>query len=369
MLKRIFCCAMTVCMLAVAVPVMADTTDFDTWVEAGEYMRKCTDDRASEIHFTLSEPEALKMDRNEIIQEFYMMAPFICSSGSFKIKNENGRVDVNITPGYRPGVRMLDAWKSGDMSSLSEDEIAALSEAKSIVERLQSQYSPNSLELERAIVDELCARLTYVSRKEGDDSVIKADQALLNGKANCQGYSEAFYLIAGMAGFNVGFNSGRNVDDWHMWNTIELYGQWYILDLTSIDRGGDLISPETPAYGLFNAGLNRSKDLLSWEPQYETVKISDISDQTYFFYCGIPGFGASFDNLDAMAQYFYNERLYDGERDVWAILSGYGEELPVDELNAAMTRVTNQHNGPTQWHFWGWGCSGQECIMLRWEVF
>ena len=78
----------------------------------------------------------------------------------------------------------------------------------------------------------------------------------------------------------------------------------------------------------------------------------------YFFHAGIPGFGATFDDLDAMAQYCYNKRVYDGERDIWVLLLGYGEELPIDGINAAMTRVTNRHNGETRWRFWGWPTGG-----------
>ena len=108
----------------------------------------------------------------------------------------------------------------------------------------------------------------------------------------------------------------------------------------------------------FNAGRDRCAGALSWDPVWETADIADGSGGSYFFHAGIPGFGATFDDLDAMAQYCYNKRVYDGERDIWVLLLGYGEELPIDGINAAMTRVTNRHNGETRWRFWGWPTGG-----------
>ena len=57
------------------------------------------------------------------------------------------------------------------------------------------------------------------------------------------------------------------------------------------------------------------------------------------------------------------------ESEISLLLLGYGEELPIDGINAAMTRVTNRHNGETRWRFWGWPTGGAQCILLRWDVF
>ena len=150
---------------------------------------------------------------------------------------------------------------------------------------------------------------------------------------------------------------------------MELGGQWYVVDVSTADIAGDLVAPETGVYTLFNAGRDRCAGALSWDPVWETADIADGSGGSYFFHAGIPGFGATFDDLDLMAQYCYNKRAYDGERDIWVLLLGYGEELPIDGINAAMTRVTNQHSGATRWRFWGWPTGGAQCILLRWDVF
>ena len=193
----------------------------------------------------------------------------------------------------------------------------ALDEAEAIVERLQARYS-SSLELERAIFDELCAQLTFnemLEKEPGEDAPgVSAAFALTHGWANCQGYSDAFYLLAGMAGFEVGFQNGYNAGVLHAWNTVELGGQWYVVDVSTADIAGDLVAPETGVYTLFNAGRDRCAGALSWDPVWETADIADGSGGSYFFHAGIPGFGATFDDLDLMAQYCYNKRAYDGDK-------------------------------------------------------
>ena len=62
------------------------------------------------------------------------------------------------------------------------------------------------------------------------------------------------------------------------------------------------VAPETGVYTLFNAGRDRCAGALSWDPVWETADIADGSGGSYFFHAGIPGFGATFDDLDAMAQ-------------------------------------------------------------------
>ena len=53
----------------------------------------------------------------------------------------------------------------------------------------------------------MCAQLTFnemLEKEPGEDAPgVSAAFALTHGWANCQGYSDAFYLLAGMAGFEV----------------------------------------------------------------------------------------------------------------------------------------------------------------------
>uniref|UniRef100_UPI004025B7D1 ABC transporter permease subunit n=1 Tax=Faecalibacterium prausnitzii TaxID=853 RepID=UPI004025B7D1 len=65
-----------VCLLAAAMPAMGEgAPSFDTWMEAADYLRDCTQERAGEIRFTLSVQEALTMPEDDLRQEFLQMAP------------------------------------------------------------------------------------------------------------------------------------------------------------------------------------------------------------------------------------------------------------------------------------------------------
>ena len=243
--RRLVFWILTVCLLAAAMPAMGEgAPSFDTWMEAADYLRDCTQERAGEIRFTLSVQEALTMPEDDLRQEFLQMAPLMSRLYASFDHGGNG-VEVVITPVYRAGVRMLDAWRTDDESARSQQERSALDEAEAIVERLQARYS-SSLELERAIFDELCARLAFnemLEKEPSEDALgVSAAFALTHGWANCQGYSDAFYLLAGMAGFEVGFQNGYNAGVLHAWNTVELGGQWYVVDVSTADVAGDLVA-------------------------------------------------------------------------------------------------------------------------------
>ena len=97
-----------------------------------------------------------------------------------------------------------------------------------------------------------------LEKEPSEDALgVSAAFALTHGWANCQGYSDAFYLLAGMAGFEVGFQNGYNAGVLHAWNTVELGGQWYVVDVSTADVAGDLVAPEIGVYTLFNAGRDR----------------------------------------------------------------------------------------------------------------
>lgn len=97
----------------------------------------------------------------------------------------------------------------------------------------------NPIAKERYIHDEICCRADFYS--EGDmrnqPRYITAIGALVDGKANCQGFSDAFYMLGRMCGLNVGRISGKNGDIQHQWNTITFDdGKTYCVDVSYADK-------------------------------------------------------------------------------------------------------------------------------------
>ena len=72
--------------------------------------------------------------------------------------------------------------------------------------------------------------------------------ALCEKKSVCEGYSELFQYLCYCVGINSTPISGFADGGRHMWNAVEIEGEWYQIDLT----WGDAFSDNVPYYGFFN---------------------------------------------------------------------------------------------------------------------
>lgn len=210
-----------------------------------------------------------------------------------------------ITITEYPGEHIVDAYFSGNTASLTADEKKAMNKAVQMVSTAKSK-AKNSWELELLIHDMLADSITYYDDVRTFSSLENAPRylsiigALLDGKANCQGYSDAFYTLASIAGFTVSRMNTETTDDLHVVNTIKLNGLWYVVDVTFDDQTGD-----TPTnYRLFNVGLDRIKEFF-WKPWKEINPIAATSPKEYYYnYKGIV-----FNNAQALAQYVTDQWL------------------------------------------------------------
>lgn len=266
-----------------------------------------------------------------------------------------------VTLKLYPGERMLQAYQTGDESRLSADEKKALATARTILKDAQSS-SKNNMELEIALHDAICERVTYDSPVlSGTEEKIKwndpqyetvhafetAVGALLNGKANCQGYSDAFYLLASMAGFTVSRQSGTSIGSEiepggpHRFNTICLDGKWYIVDVTFDDPKRDS-GPQVRSYCLLNAGKDiGSAFYKAWDAAIEPHPIEQTSGPMYY-YNYRPGDGSALDyqkrftSIDDLLDAAVRERQQRGRTDFSLMLDG--QQPSEEEVNAAGSR-------------------------------
>lgn len=86
-----------------------------------------------------------------------------------------------------------------------------------------------------AVHDWLCDNVEYDS-SDGKDLSRTAYDAIVNGKAVCQGYSNALYRLLLEAGVDNRIIFGDGVDNGvtmpHTWNIVDLYGDYYNVDVT-----------------------------------------------------------------------------------------------------------------------------------------
>lgn len=255
-----------------------------------------------------------------------------------------------ITLMEHPGYRIVDAYFTGDTSLLSADEQRTLEEAVRMVNEAKAQAS-TPLELERLLHDRLIERVVY------DTSIgttildvrqplrhLTAVGALLDGVANCQGYTDGFYVLASIAGFTVdkmvvgAYNPGD-----HITNVIQLDGAWYIVDATFDD------SPGVLPYFMFNVGVDLASEHYSWGEEAVDRPLAAVSDGHYYYY--MPGNELdSFETQAAAAEHIFDRYRKDGQTESLVLLRG--QEVSTAAFNQQLSRAAERRNLACGWSIW-----------------
>lgn len=244
---------------------------------------------------------------------------------------------------YRQGYKIAQAYLTGDYSGLNNLERATCQIAMDIVQEALAN-TETELELQRYLHDAICARTVYTDGGE-NESWTKEDTAvgaLYHGVAECDGYSDAFYLLGTMAGLTVVYQTGDALE-WdtgeytsHMWNLIYLNGGWHHVDVTWDDMDYEA-DPYMNRYRYFNVGSDMLDDH-QWEENYSFCYPARYTDWNVFFYsclqAGETGLGAYYDRNDWAAQYVIN-RKNEGARSAHVMVDG-GDYENAKEFNTLL---------------------------------
>ncbi len=255
---------------------------------------------------------------------------------------------ITITPLDYPGDRIVRAWKRGNTSVLSADEKRALSVAESVVAAAK-KASGKPLEQERYIHDYLINHVTYFD----DDTTENPDRpsrhltvlgALLDGRANCQGYTDAFYTLASMLGFTVDRMSVVcNDGELHMVNTVLLDGSWYVTDVTLDDKDNDF----NTYYASMNAGLDQL-DEIYWPVENEIHPIAAQTDPDWDYYAV---WDNSFSSAEAFASDAFGKWKQSGKGVFFGRLEkSVGQNAFESALNSAADATGLRYNY-NYWHY------------------
>lgn len=167
---------------------------------------------------------------------------------------------------YYPGFKIVACAQRGDYSALNSSELALYKTALQIVQ--QAKFSASEpLSLEKYLHDALIRRVTYYTNADVDFQ--RKDTALgvlMDDRGDCDGISDAFYLLGNLAGLEVRYVSGHapaDSDTLHMWNAVKLDGAWYAVDVTW-DNIEDDDSCYEPAYTYFNVGADHLRLSHNW---------------------------------------------------------------------------------------------------------
>lgn len=349
--------------------------EFESLLDAQVYIQQCIGEMKDGFSFYLSNELLDEMSESELKQELLLMTGE-ARCRTHVIHDSWESVRIYMQPTYYPGTRIVQAWKNGRTDELSEEERQVLELALEIVEEEKAQ-SPTMLALEKRLHDWICQTVVYEQRDpdyEGESiqRVCSALGALLDGQANCQGYTDAFYLLGTLAGLTVGRQNGSDENgDSHIWNTIQWAGDWYAVDVTADDT--DLDGEVGANYVYFNIGRDLCENALEWPEHYETADIADETDSTYFYFTrqeekyGL--FGEAFTELDELCGYVYDKRLDQGQTVIWAMLCD--EVATSDDLHEALKKTTlgRGHKGAANWTVWTWSMGRNTYYMVRWNTF
>ena len=101
----------------------------------------------------------------------------------------------------------------------------------------------------------------FTGNMNGQPRFVTAIGALIDGKANCQGYTDAFYMLTRMLGWDTGRIVGEAGGGGHIWNTVGFGNNTYCVDVTWGDHGfGNLNS-----YIYFNAPMEIMQETHKWD--------------------------------------------------------------------------------------------------------
>ena len=256
--------------------------------------------------------------------------------------NQTGTV-YTVTVTEYPGDRIVDAYVSGDSSKLTSDERAAMNKAVQMVNQAKAQTS-NTFELEVLLHDMLCNQITYHNDNNNFNDPNRVPRnltvigALLDGKANCQGYTDAFYTLASIAGFKVSRMSTYSPDDLHMTNTVYLNNAWYVVDVTYDDDDNGERN-----YRLFNAGVDMIREY-TWDAEKEVHPIAKTSGVAYYYHYT--------DSVYTSMQTMVNDIAAGWSSGSTTIRAMLRNNTDGDAMNALLKSVLDQTGKPYSYTYW-----------------
>lgn len=151
---------------------------------------------------------------------------------------QNG-FNVFVTLSYWDNYPIVATFQSNDTTILSATQLELFDKYCDILGACTSN-SYTDYENELAIHDYLVSNIEYGGEEEG---AYTAYDALINGKAVCSGYVEAFQTLLDMLGIECRTIKGTGTEQDHSWNMVKLDGEWYHVDVTwddPIDGDGSI---------------------------------------------------------------------------------------------------------------------------------
>lgn len=312
--------------------------------EFADYYRRCTVNRESVIYAQFAS-DAMPFAQ-ELGDATLTAIPSIYSYNFF---DSYTRLEIKLT--YLPGVKVSDAYLSGDTSKLNAREKEVYRVATQVADNAKREPTPMRREL--YIHDYLVNTITYYTTDFTLDpsdlpEFYTAIGAMMNGKANCQGYTDAFYMLGRMCGLNVdsvgGFAWNREGYGGHAINTIEYDGKIYYVDVTWDDL--EVNGVQHPQYVYFNASYGLIGQDHFWSEWVTPPDSAMELDSNYYFMTpekDATHFGVTKNDTQSAAEWLVNDKITNGisEQEIMIPSRGDAGNFGSDLSNAVRSAGLN----------------------------
>ena len=240
-----------------------------------QYIIECNKNLQSEIAVVFDD---MNVDRNEL----FRIAPIW--AGNITVVNYDGK-DSYVTGifTHTPGERVAYAYLNDDTSFLNDEEIQLYNEAVKILKEAKAQ--PSLLRTELFLHDLLAKRITYYAEPTVAflAPYSAASGAILNRQANCQGYSDAFIMLARMCGIDANRIDGQASGGEHTWSVVHLDGKSYFVDVTFDDASLHMNDRDFTNHIYFNAPKAVASGSHSWDWAVEPPDLQENPDENYYY--------------------------------------------------------------------------------------
>lgn len=277
------------------------------------------------------------------------------------------RVTFNIN--YPHGERIAYAYLHNDTSNLSSEDMQIYNEAVQIVNEANNfaaGHSNPDLYRELYIHDAITARTTYYTETPmlPNSRYLSAVGVFIDGKANCNGYADSFYMLGKMCGLKVQKINANNYDYSvsHVFNIITLNGKNYFVDVTADDAEIPSTTGVENNYIYFNTSADIVAASYQWSREYYPTVVESPDENFYyytdeFYRSGEQYFGGhastAEEALDLVAEQFSKgrriARVFAPENDTYK------------DQNTAMRYVLDQLPQKYGWH-------GSISMQISWRA-
>lgn len=293
--------------------------------EFAEFFSECLSRRYTQI--------VVKVDLTAggVPTDKYLIKKFGLPYCAYKMSYSDVQAKVVFSVRYYTGEYVADAYLSGDTSKLDSKATEAYSAAKKLIDGEVAQCA-TAWDKALFIAEYICTVCEYSSEKSQAvlDDIHTIYGVLINGKANCQGFTDAFNSLCRMAGIETGKVSGSANGDLHIWSTMKIDNKWYMTDLTWMET---TTHSNGIFYGSFCAGTDLFKEDHSWTDDCLLQNVVAITDYNYYY--RRKGDTLSFENT------FYDDiaaKFAAGESCVNVMASGFNVDgTAIDKVLAALT--------------------------------